>query len=88
MRCDLAIPVECGMTLIITEFLHSPEQKLTFDHEYLPEYFEVTDGYLTGPDGRYMPRMKFWMAYNRNEAKVLERIKEWFYTGGIEDEAQ
>jgi len=81
MICTIPVKIDDNMLLVVTEFEHVPEQKQTFNFEYLPEYFEAVDGYLVDINNNELPRRLFWDCLEENEMKIVRLIKEWFFKG-------
>ena len=81
MRCDIPIMITDELRLTVTGFYHSPMQKMSYNCEYLPEYFEVEDGYLEDVDGNDFTGWEFWEAVDENRDVVLKAVREYFYQG-------
>ena len=79
MKCDIPIMVTDELRLTVTEFYHSPMQKMSYNCEYLPEYFEVEDGYLTDIDDNDLTKQDFWEAVDEHQDVVLKAVREYFY---------
>jgi hypothetical protein len=77
MLCSIPIEIN-DLLLVVTEFEHTPEQKLTFNFEYIPESFEVQDGYLVDIFNNELSKEDFWLAYEYNEARILDAVGTYF----------
>jgi hypothetical protein len=76
-----AIPIEINdLLLVVTEFDHTPEQKLTYHQEYLPENFEVVEGYLVDAFNNDLSKQDFWELVDENQNEVINRVRDYFYS--------
>lgn len=79
MRCSIPIMITEELRLTVTEFDHIPAQKLSFNCEYLPEHFEVVNGYLEDIDDNELTRQDFWEAVEKYDDLIIKAVSEYFY---------
>jgi len=73
MICNIKIPLQDDELLfVVTELDYTPEQKQTFNCEFLPENVEAVDGYVLGTHESFEDVYDFFMG------EVTDALLMWY----------
>jgi len=81
MKCEIQIMITDELRLTVTDFYRSPMQKMSYNCEYLPEYFEVMAGYLEDIYDNELTKQDFWEAVDEYYGVIIRAVRNYYYQG-------